>query len=159
MTKRHTKGRIKVFHFFRLRGSKECLASSESIIIFSSLFFFSWREKRDPKIKVRRYTQLLLYCMLSIKLWTCSQFHQRSMSSFYARRSQKCKKWQSSCQYFCALRICVEHWWNWPQPQPISPTIYEQLFRWYSFIKKLHCQNVGGKRCRKLFSTKKQNCL
>jgi len=38
-----------------------------------------------------------------MKLTTWAQFHQRSMYSFYARRSRMCKKRQSSEQCYLAL--------------------------------------------------------
>ncbi len=49
------------------------------------------------------------------------QFHQRSTSSFYACRSQKRKKRQSSCQSFLGFwnlrgqKLVIKCWWNWPQ--------------------------------------------
>ena len=60
--------------------------------------------------------QTLRYCQD-----TRGRFHQHSMSSFYARRSQKRKKscltWLSFL-HFWDLRpafALVERWWNWPQ--------------------------------------------
>jgi len=41
--------------------------------------------------------------MLNLRLHIRAQFHQRSMYSFYARRSQMCKKRQSSWQCRLAL--------------------------------------------------------
>ena len=38
------------------------------------------------------------------KIW--GQFHHHSTSSFYAHRSQKCKKDCQVKQFFCAFRIC-----------------------------------------------------
>ena len=48
------------------------------------------------------------------------QFHHHFTSSFYAHRSQKCKKRQSSHAAFCAFGTCAHKtcWWNWPQ-EPI----------------------------------------
>ncbi len=52
--------------------------------------------------------------------WNC-QFHQCSMYSFCARRSQKRKKYSQVISVFLrfwnlrAQKLLVECWWNWPQ--------------------------------------------
>jgi len=70
------------------------------------------RSSLTAKIGIRRKQKFYM-----IDSW--AQFHQRSRYSFYARRSQKCKKTLMTWLYFLrfwdlrAQKLYVERWWNW----------------------------------------------
>jgi len=73
-------------------------------IIFTKEMQVGWLDvtKFVPKIKV-----------FIFEIW--ARFYQHFTRSFYARRSQKCKKYSQVVSIFLRFwdLLCTNYWWNW----------------------------------------------